>query len=235
MIDDYEELSHLISLHAKQQQAGFVPFAIGHVIAYDPSTHSVQLALPGFPVVDPITGDATGGYSLSPWVQLGSPWVGNGWGFQTAPEVGSSESPFSGTQCAIVMERHGFSIGVGAYLLYNANALPPDKTLVAGEAILKHKSGTNMKFHSDGSLTVTSSSGSEINMESSGEISVTVPNGQVFAVNGTNDALALVSLLVAAFNSHTHGGVQTGGGTSGTPTSPWSASTIESSLVKVAA
>ncbi len=234
MISDYEEISHLISLHAKQQTAGFVPFAIGHVIAYDPSTHSVQLALPGFPVVDPVSGNATGGYSLSPWVQLGSPWVGNGWGFQTAPEVGSSESPFSGTQCALVIEQRVSSMGVAGYLLYNSNALPPDKTLVAGEAILKHKSGTNIKFHSDGSLTVISSSGSEIDMEASGEISVTVPNGQVFAVNGTNDALALVSHLVTAFNSHTHGGVTTGGGTSGTPSSPWSASTIESSIVKVA-
>lgn len=226
--------SHLISLHAQMQGAGIITLGIGHVIGYDPATNQVKCAIPAFPVVDPTTGAATGQYAVSPWMQLGSPWVGNGWGFQTAPEVGDASTPWSGTQCAICVVSQSSSASLVACLLYTSQAAPADSTLVAGEAVLRHKSGTRLKFHDDGSLTVISSSGSEINMEASGQIAVTVPSGQVFSVNGTGDALALVSLLVAAFNAHTHSGVQTGSGTTGTPVSTWSASTIESALVKVA-
>lgn len=152
------------------------------------------------------------------------------------------ESPFAGTQCAIVIEQRGSSMGLAGHLLYNANASPPDKTLVAGEAILKHKSGTKLKFHDSGELevycsaniSITTESGISAQFQTNGSIAITLPGGATFSINGSSDALALVSLLVAAFNAHTHGGVQTGGGVSSTPSSPWSASTIESSLVKVA-
>ncbi len=234
MSDVYDELSQWIALNAKQQMPSFMPFAIGHVVAYDPTTNQVQCVIPAFPVIDPKTGSMTGEYSITPWMQLGSPWVGNGWGFQTSPEVGDAAAPWSGAQCAICIVSDETSASFVASLMYTQQDVPPDSTLVAGEAILKHKSGTNIKFHDDGGLTATSSSGAEINMEANGQIAVTVPSGQTFSVNGTSDALALVSLLVQAFNSHTHSGVQTGDGVSGTPVTSWTPSTIESSLVKVA-
>jgi hypothetical protein len=235
----YDELSHLISLHAQQQMGNDVPFAIGHVVAYDPTSNEVQVVFPSFPVIDPISGALTGAYAVSPWVQLQSPWVGNGWGFQTAPEVGDSTPPFSGTQCAVFQLPRGSVAGLAAALLYTQNAVPPDSTLVAGEAILKHKSGTYIKFMDAGDLTVYAASainmtnevGITVSVEASGSIAITLPGGGTFSINGTSDALALVSKLVSAFNAHTHPDPQ--GGSTGVPTSPWSASTVESSIAKV--
>jgi hypothetical protein len=221
-MSDYDEISHLISLHAQQQMQGFLPIGIGHVTAYDPNAQAVQVAFPGMPVIDPLSGAPTGEYSISPWVQLGSIWVGNGWGFQTAPEVGEAVPPFSGTQCAVyIQQRHG-SFGLAGHLLFTANALPPDNTLVAGEAIFKHKSGTYLRFNSDGSLSINVA----------GNLPITLASGDVLSVNGTADALALVSKLVSAFNTHTHPDPE--GGNTGVPVTQWSASTVESSLVKVA-
>ena len=221
-MSDYDEISHLISLHAQQQMQGFLPLGIGHVTAYDPNTHAVQVVFPGMPVVDPLSGAPTGEYSISPWVQLGSMWVGNGWGFQTAPEVGAPTPPFGGTQCAVYIQQRYGHFGLAGHLLFTQAALPPDNTLVAGEAIFKHKSGTYLRFNNDGSLSA--------NVE--GNLQITLANGDVVSVNGTADALALVSKLVEAFNNHIHPDPQ--GGDTGTPVTQWTASTIESSLVKVA-
>jgi hypothetical protein len=230
----FDELSHMLSLHAQQQIGNNLPFAIGHVIAYDPGSNEVQVVFPGLPVINPLDGTPTGQYAVSPWVQLGSPWVGNGWGFQTSPQVGDVTQPFSGTQCAVYQDTRNGVSGLVATLLYNQNAVPPDSTLAAGEAILKHQSGTYIKFQSSGDLAVyaaeainlTNEAGITVAVESSGSIAITLPNGQTFSVNGTSDALALVSLLVSAFNAHTHPGTST-------PSVPWEASTIESSIVKV--
>ena len=153
-MSDYDEISHLISLHAQQQMRGFLPLGIGHVTAYDPNANAVQVVFPGMPVVDPLSGAPTGEYSISPWVQLGSIWVGNGWGFQTAPEVGAPTPPFGGTQCAVYIQQRYGHFGLAGHLLFTQAALPPDNTLVAGEAIFKHKSGTLIKFHSNGQLEI---------------------------------------------------------------------------------
>ena len=240
-MQEFDEISHLISLHAEQQMRGREPFGIGHVIAYNPATNEVQVAFPGFPLVDATTGQTTGTYSISPWMQLGSPWVGNGWGMQVAPEVGDATAPWNGTQCAVYIIHQESSAGLVGELLYNNNAVPPDSTLVAGEAVLKHKSGTKIKFHESGELevycaaniSITTGAGIQYQFNTSGSIAITLPSGQTFSINGSADALALVSKLVSAFNGHTHDGVQTGSGTSGTPVTSWSASTIESAIVQV--
>ena len=59
-MSDYDEISHLISLHAQQQMQGFLPIGIGHVTAYDPNAQAVQVAFPGMPVIDPLSGAPTG-------------------------------------------------------------------------------------------------------------------------------------------------------------------------------
>jgi phage gp45-like len=237
----YDELSHLIALHAQQQIGDEVPFSIGHVIAYDPTSNEVQVVFPSFPVIDPISGAPTGQYATSPWVQLGTPWAGNGWGFQAAPEVGDAIAPFSGTQCVVFQRNRNGVEGLAAVLLYTQQDVPADTELLAGEAILRHSTGTRMKFHQNGELEVfvaanmslTTEAGISVQLNTGGNIAITLPSGQTFSINGTGDALALVSLLVAAFNAHTHSDVQTGGGVSGTPVTSWTPSTIESAIVKV--
>lgn len=232
-MQDFDDIAHfMLQLAQQQNQPRLIGF--GHVTSYDPKRHLVKLVLPTFPVADPQTGAVSANPIISPWMQLGTPWAGAGWGFQGAPQVGGTGPNNFGTQCAVFAVDNRSSVSFSACMFYTNDELAPDATLLPGEAAITHSSGTVAKFHNDGSFTITQASGSEINMESSGQIAVTLPNGEILSVNGTSDALALVSKLVSAFNAHTHGGVQTGGGTSGTPSSTWSASTIQSSLVKVA-
>lgn len=217
-----DEVSHLISLHAQMQMSGFMPFAIGHVVNYDPKTNQVQCVIPAFPVVDPQTGAVTGDYATTPWMQLGSPWVGDGWGFQTAPDVGDAADPWSGAQCAICVVSQRTGASFVANLLYTDNATTPDSTLEAGESILKHKSGSYLRFNSDGSVSVNAAA----------DLKITLGNGNVVSVNDVVDALALVSKVVSAFNDHYHTDSQ--GGNTSKPVAQWTAATIESDLVKVA-
>ena len=235
----YDEFSQWIALNAKQQMPAMIPFAIGHVVAYDPTTNQVQCVIPAFPVINPQTGAMTGEYSITPWMQVGTPWVGNGWGMQVSPEVGDAAPPWSGTQCAICIVNEETSASFVANFLYTQQAVPPDSSLVAGEAILKHKSGTYLKFHDSGEMEVfaqtnvqvSTAGGISADLLSTGSIEINLPSGQTFSVNGSADALALVSSLVSAFNAHTHTDPQ--GGVTGTPVTQWSASTIESAIMKV--
>ena len=81
-------------------------------------------------------------------------------------------------------------------------------------------------------MVLSQPSGGKIELDSSGNVeiqaasSISLTNGGAAA-----DALALVSKLVTAFNAHTHSDPQ--GGVTGAPTTPWTASTIESVLTKV--
>lgn len=47
------------------------------------------------------------------------------------------------------------------------------------------------------------------------------------------DFLGLVSKLVSAFNSHVHTGVTTGNSNTGTPASPWTSTTIKSTIINI--
>ena len=83
-----------------------------------------------------------------------------------------------------------------------------------------------------GQMTLSQPSGGSIELDSSGNVeiqaasSISLTNGGAAA-----DALALVSKLVTAFNAHTHSDPQ--GGVTGSPTTPWTASTVESVLTKI--
>lgn len=81
------------------------------------------------------------------------------------------------------------------------------------------------------SLNLSQTTGSGIVLDAAGNITFTAAASISFSAAGgaTPDALALVSKLVEAFNTHTHGEPPT----TGTPTVPWTAETVSSSLVKV--
>lgn len=79
------------------------------------------------------------------------------------------------------------------------------------------------------SFTLTQPSGGAISMDASGNITLQAASSITLSGAGgtVTDALPLVSLLVAAFNAHTHG-VTPGP----TPTVPWTTSTVASPLFK---
>ncbi len=82
---------------------------------------------------------------------------------------------------------------------------------------------------SGGSATISTPLGNQVVLDNAGNVGLTAgPGGKVTFSNGSapNDALALVSKLVAAFNAHIHPDPQ--GGDTGVPTVQWTASTVES-------
>jgi phage baseplate assembly protein gpV len=117
-----------------------------------------------------------------------SPWVGNGWGIVCPPSIGDAvEVQFQ--------EGHaGAGFVVGRF--YSASD-PPPGPCPAGEFWLVHQSGSFLKFTNDGNV--------EINAPTTtitGNLTVT----GTLKTNGTLD-----------LNTHTHGGVEPGGGDSGGP------------------
>lgn len=86
-------------------------------------------------------------------------------------------------------------------------------------------------------VTVNLASGAKITVDQSGNVTFDIPGTSLFGVsqNGgaLTDSLALVSKLISAFNNHTHSGVIAGTDTSGPPSTPWTASTVESAVVVV--
>lgn len=76
-------------------------------------------------------------------------------------------------------------------------------------------------------LTINASGQAELDLPGTETLNITQGGGS------PTDFLALVSKLVTAFNSHVHTGVQSGGSNTGTPSSSWSSSTIDSTAIKI--
>lgn len=108
------------------------------------------------------------------------------------------------------------------------------------------QSGTNILIDDSGNTTVNGAPGSSLTfnwnnssiaMDPSGNINLTLDGGArvniALAGEGAGDLLVLVSKFIQQFNQHTHGGVQTGGGTTAVPTVPLAASDVASELINI--
>jgi phage baseplate assembly protein V len=82
-----------------------------------------------------------------------------------------------------------------------------------------------------GSLSLAGSTGSSITMDPTGDIAFNSAAAIKFHLGGAgaDDGIALVSKLIAAFNTHTHGTPPT----TGTPTTPWTPDTVSSGTIQV--
>lgn len=112
-----------------------------------------------------------------------------------------------------------------------------DNVYVMGAVNITVQGATNIYSKGDTTVKVDGKtlfdSKGDITAKTEGNFNVDV-GGLVNLTKGgsASDALALVSKLISAFNSHTHKGVSTGGGVSGPPSSNWSENTIQSDVVK---
>lgn len=167
-----QEFFHQIR-HAAQQQMGEQRwFHIGHISTYDPNTSTVTVVLPV------MRGSAEDGrYMVSPRIPFGSPWVGPAFGFQCFPRGGSTpEDPTIGEQVIVDVLEKSFGAMVVSASLYNQTmpppniALPSDKKLRPGEAILRHASGAFLRFHADGKIEVSTEEDGDIEIISKRDI-----------------------------------------------------------------
>lgn len=167
------------------------------------------------------------------------------WAIPADPSMGSSSNiPTVGTWVWVFFEE-----GDWRYPVYWAAApakgdIPADAaTNYPNRKIYKTPNGIEVLMDdTPGSLTYTVkmtsgqlnliTSGTTVNIDSSGNVNITLAGGATFNIGGSSDALALVSKLIAAFNAHTHSGVTSGIAVSGTPVTPWTASTVQSAVSK---
>lgn len=162
-----DELVSLIMQIAQSQIGDVRAHVWGYISAYDPVRHMVTCVIPAFRNQDdtPV---------LSPWMQLGSGFVGNGYGIQVAPHGGATlEKPTAGEQVIVKLVERDNGVAVAAQMLFSDSALAPFPTILAGEIGIKHQSGTTLYFHEDGSLTASDVEGGTIKLDGHGGIRVT--------------------------------------------------------------
>ncbi len=222
-----DELAHLVRQAGGQQLVGYRPGVYGHIATYDAATHKVRCIIPSLR-------DADNAPVITPWLNLGSMWVGAGWGMQFAPLGGASVgNPTAGEQVQIVLaDRERGVMAVPA--LYFTDAMLPPGGLSAGEAVLRHRTGTFLKFHASG----------DVEANAQGNVVVTATGNATVTAGGTAAVVApavklckvladaLQSLCTAAFatwaEGHVHADPQ--GGTTGVPTTAPPANALTSVL-----
>lgn len=173
--------------------------ALGTVIAYDSDNFYANIEL--YPA-DP--SDSESQPLQTGFIPIFSPWVGNGWGFFVAPNIGDvvevhyQEGSFQNAYC-----------GMRCWTLGN-NLSPP-----SGEMWLVHQSSSYIKMLNTGEIDIVSGSAgspavpANINVTSSGIINVTA---STINLGGTVNMGDLLSTLTGflngsamnVYNTHTH-------------------------------
>lgn len=140
--------------HAAQQQIGDTrQCRIGHISVYDVDKGFCRVIFPDLTNYD-------GKPIESPWMELGSFWVGDGFGFQYYPHGGSTpDDPTRGEMVLVTVQEKDTGLGFGATMLPSSIHRPPntsiDKKLLPGEAILFHESHSLFRFHKNGDISVS--------------------------------------------------------------------------------
>lgn len=104
---------------------------LGLVTSYDPAKYAVKVNMQP-------DGVETG------WVPLAAQAVGNGWGILTPPAIGD--------QILVLMQESDPDAGVAAWCLFNSIDVPP--AVPSQEFWMVHKTGSYLKFLTDGSVSV---------------------------------------------------------------------------------
>ena len=164
---------------------------------------------------------------ISPWLHVLVPKIQDDKYFWQ-PDVGE--------QVAVLMDEHDEEGCVVGSVPSNADQAP--EGLTPDDTYIGFSDGTEIKYNREtheliislcggGKFTLTQSAGGSIGLDENGNATIQGASTVSFSLGGAaaSDALALVSLLIAAFNAHVHG-------SSPTPNTPWTAETIASTLVK---
>jgi uncharacterized protein involved in type VI secretion and phage assembly len=214
-----DRFQNLVRAEAQRATVSRAPVRIGIVTNYVPG--------PPYPTVKvALQPDGT----LTGYLPVTAQWVGNGWGMFGAPNIGD--------QCEVQFQEDGASGGfvVGRFWNVNVQGMP----VPSGEWWLIHQTGASLKFTNDGKVTAKDSSGSIVIMNGDGTGSVTFASGYTINANtkivGTLEVTEAVTMdatlnvadniatnadistaSLSSINSHIHGGVLSGGATTGGP------------------
>lgn len=161
---------------------------IGIISSYDQNTHAVKVQIQPEDVT-------------SNWMPLGAMGVGKGWGIAVGPELGQ--------QVIVVFQEGDFSSGVIVARIFSTDDAAP--VVKPGEIAIFHKSGSQLKFNTDGTVNLTSQgtlTTNALQWNHNGPVNI---NGDVkttgILTNNNHDV----------GSSHLHTGVRSGGDKSGPP------------------
>lgn len=191
-------LLNAMAAQAQQSGAGQSGTRQGVITAYDPVNYAVKVQLQP-------TGEETG------WIQLSSPWVGDGWGLAAGPMIGAAVE--------VEFDSGLMGAGMAAGQFYNDEDRCPGPP--SGEFWLIHKSGSVLKFLNTGEVQVGSSvkitydapahhfTGGDVLMD--GNLKV------VKDITDSNGLYGTVQKIRMTYNGHTHPENGDGGGTTSKP------------------
>ncbi len=161
----------------------------GIVDAYDPNAYAVKVRLQP---------DDT----LTDWLPLKSPWVGNGWGLFCPPSIGDA--------IEIDFQEGDGGVGTAGWRFFNDEDRP--LAVPSGEVWLVGPSGASIKLPGDGSIAINTGAGASIVLKD-GDITSAGSWTHTGTLTASDDVVASGKSL----KTHLHSGVQPGTGQSGAP------------------
>lgn len=150
-----KQILNAVRLQVQRAMASIVSSRVGAITSYDPNTYTAVVQLQPDDI-------------LTGWLQVSSPWIGNGWGMFSPPNIGD----------LVVVEyiNGDLQSGVIAGKFYNQVNLPLPAP--SGEFWLFHKLGAFFKLTNDGKLTISDGHGATITMNGDGSITSAAANWQ---------------------------------------------------------
>lgn len=144
-----KQILNAVRLQVQRAMASIVSSRVGAITSYDPNTYTAIVQLQPDSI-------------LTGWLQVSSPWIGNGWGMFSPPNIGD----------LVVVEyiNGDLQSGVIAGKFYNQVNLPLPAP--SGEFWLFHKLGAFFKLTNDGKLTISDGHGATITLNGDGTISI---------------------------------------------------------------
>ncbi|KJV49670.1 baseplate assembly protein [Pantoea sp. BL1] len=191
-------LLNAMAANAQQTSAGDSGTRQGIITAYDPDSYAVKVQLQP-------TGEETG------WIQLSSPWVGNGWGLAAGPMIGA--------EVEVEFDSGLMGAGMAAGQFYNDEDRCPGPP--SGEFWLVHKSGSLLKFLNTGEVLLSAklkmTYDAPAHHFTGGD--VTMDNNLIVVkdISDNNGAYGTVQKVRVTYNGHTHPENGDGGGTTSKP------------------
>lgn len=191
-----EQLLNHMRRQAEMVQWNTARVRVGTVAGYDPDNYSCKV------ILQP---DGT----LTGWLPIVSPWVGNGWGMFAPPSEGD--------MVEVQFQEDSKEAGFVCQRFFNDVERPV--TVFPGEFWLFHKTGAYIKLKNNGRIIINGqteidATSPTITITATTAVNVTAPAINLGASGQTLHAL-VTDALQALYNTHTHSDPQ--GGTTGVP------------------
>lgn len=173
-----QEFVHLIKQLCAQQMQDVRMTRIGHISSFDPKTFHCRVILPELR-------DHTGAVIESPWMPLGSAFVGSGYGMIFHPKGGASPTdPTAGEKVIVQFADKDGGLAYAANLLFSTTQLPPTPSDFApNEWLVAHESGSIIRLYTNGDISIGANS--NLILAAGGDVIVAAGNNLLMSADKT--------------------------------------------------